>query len=373
MHTALDSPVGTSAAGAKSKWSGIRWARIAPTLVLLFVVSATLGALFVVGYRAGREIDSDLRFLEPRRPPTNDEAIVAYPVEYALRSTEKNDVIFVGDSTCRCDVDPIQFGHVSGLRAYNLGSLGSVGPSGLLITAEAYLLRHPRPQVVVLCVTPVAFEYDGVELAERIRSDLPLRLEANYGPEVPDLMPLQESLRYFIKRGSLSLWSDVWALDAQARVDVRDLPMVGRGGDSFRTAQRKLQDSRGFDPLLGLHGKRIQLDTPGRPVRIDATWDRSVRLLEERCESLGIPLLIRFSPMPRDLSQEKDFTPVEEWAHDLQDAYPRLHFGLPILLWYDWELCYDNLHLNAPGIEVYMKLLAKDVRPLISTTAQSGK
>ena len=25
MHTALDSPVGTSAAGAKSKWSGIRW------------------------------------------------------------------------------------------------------------------------------------------------------------------------------------------------------------------------------------------------------------------------------------------------------------------------------------------------------------
>src|ERR1700734_1639191 len=123
MHTALDSPVCTSSAGARSKGSGISWARIAPTLVPLFVVTATLGALFVVGYRAGREIDSDLRFLEPRRPPTNDEAIVPYPVEYALRSNEKNDVIFVGDSPCRCDVDPIQFGHVSGRRAYNLGAL----------------------------------------------------------------------------------------------------------------------------------------------------------------------------------------------------------------------------------------------------------
>jgi hypothetical protein len=370
MHTTLNSPVCTSSAGTKSKWSGIHWARIAPTLVLLFVVSVTLSALSVVGYRAGREIDSDLRFLMPRRPPTNDEAIVAYPVEYALRSNEVNDVIFVGDSTCRCGVDAIQFGHVSGLRAYNLGSLGSAGPRGFLITAEAYLLRHPRPQVLVLCVTPVAFEFDGVEIAERIRSDLPLRLEANYGPEVPGLMPFQESVRYFIKRGSLSLWHEVFAFNVQPQVDVRDLPLVGRGGESFRTAQRKLQETRGFDPLPGLHGKRIQLDAPGRPVRIDATWDRSVRLLEERCESLGIPLLIHFLPMPRDLSQEKDFTPVVSWAHDLQVAYPRLHFGLPILLWYDWELCYDNLHLNAPGIEVYMKLLAKDVRPLASTTAQ---
>ena len=71
MHTALDSPVGTSAAGAKSKWSGIRWARIAPTLVLLFVVSATLGALFVVGYRAGREIDSGSSILGASGSPAD--------------------------------------------------------------------------------------------------------------------------------------------------------------------------------------------------------------------------------------------------------------------------------------------------------------
>ncbi len=370
MHPALDSPDRSAAAGPKSKWSGVGWARIAPTLVLFFVVAATLGALSLVGYRAGRKMDSDLRFLEPRRSPTNDEAIVAHPVEYALRSNEENDVIFVGDSTCRCDVDAIQFGHVSGLRAYNLGSLGSIGPGGLLITAEAYLLKHPRPQVLVLCVTPVAFEFDAVEIAERIRSDMPLRFEANYAPEVPGLIPFQESAQYFAKRGSLSLWSDVFAFHARPPVDVRDLPMVGNVEETFRTAQRKLEKARGFDPLPGLHGKRIQLDAPGRPVRIDATWDRSVPPSEERCESLGIPLLIRFSPMPRDLSQEKDFTPVVKWAHDLQVAYPRVHFGLPILLWYDWELCYDNLHLNAPGIEIYMKLLANDVRPLASTTAQ---
>ncbi|HXY34986.1 MAG TPA: hypothetical protein VEI07_12215 [Planctomycetaceae bacterium] len=346
-------------------------ARIAPTLVMLALVCATLGALSAAGYTAGRGIDSDLRFLEPRRSPTVDEALLAYPVEYALRSDEKNDAIFVGDSTCRCGIDPLQFERVSGLRAFNLGSLGNAGPTGFLITAEAYLWKHPRPQVVVLCMAPTGFELNGADMAAKIGSNLPLRFEANYGPEVPGLVPFEESVEYFIKRGSLSLWEEAFFWDKQTTRDVRDLPMVGRLDQTFRTIQRKSQEVRGFHPLVGLHGKRFQLDTPSVPVRIDPTWDRSVRLLEERCESLGVPLLIRFSPMPSDLAQEKDFTPVERWAHDLQAAYPRLHVGQPVLLWYDWALCYDNLHLNAAGIEVYMKRLAQDIRPLISAVPQS--
>lgn len=372
MQTALDSFAYSSPAPLNSSALRGGRARIAPTLLSLTLVLVAVGMLGAVGYRAGRGIDSDLRFLEPLRSPTNDEALVAYPVEYALRSDEANDVIFVGDSTCRCGIDPVLFERVSGLRAYNLGSLGSAGPSGFLITAEAYLLKHPRPKLVVLCVTPVAFEFAGDVIADKIRSNLPLRFEANYGPEVPGLVPFHESIEYFVKRGSVSLWDRAFNIGVAPRTDVRDLPMVGRLDETFRTAQQKTQAARGYDPLPGLHGKRIDLDAPGVPVRIDPTWDHNVRLLVERCERLGIPLLIRFSPMPDDLAQVKDFSPVERWAREIKATYPHLHMGQPILMWYDWALCYDNLHLNGPGTAVYMKWLAKDIQPLISGSTSGG-
>ncbi len=348
------------------------WHRIVPTALVMALAGGTLGALSAAGYCIGQDIDSDLRFLEPRRVPTYDEAALSYPVEYALRTNEKNDVIFLGDSTCRCCVDPGSFERLSGLRAYNLGSQGRAGPAGFLITAKAYVLRHPPPQVIVLCMTPVAFENGAAEIAAKLDSTLQARFEANYGPEVPGMIPRGESLRYFIKRGSLAAWSEVSAWLKGREQDVRDVPMFGPGSETFRSLQRRVHESRGYCPLAGLHGKRIGLEWPGEPVKIHAEWDRNVRLLAETCESLRIPLLIRFSPMPGDLSRVKDFAPIEEWSRDLHRSYPHLFVGHPSLLWYDWKLCYDNLHLNSPGVEIYMAQLAKDVQDVLGTANADG-
>jgi hypothetical protein len=38
------------------------------------------------------------------------------------------------------------------------------------------------------------------------------------------------------------------------------------------------------------------------------------------------------------------------------------------LLWYDPELCWDHLHLNAPGVAIYMPVLATEVREALETT-----
>jgi hypothetical protein len=329
--------------------SGSRRQRIAPILLMLALVVATLGGLSGASYRAGKNTESDLRFLDPRRAPSVGEAVVAYPIEYALRTNERNDVIFVGDSTCRCGVDPAAFERVSGLSAYNLGSVGPVGPMGFLITAKAYLLKHPRPRIMVLCVAPVAFEIGAAETDRRVPARLPTRFEANYGPEVPGVIPLEQSLRYFIQRGSLNFYSWIFLRTGRGESDVRDLPVIGLETETFRTGQRKTREARGFGPLPGLHGKRVKLEWPGQPVKIHSDWDHNVRLLAETCESKHVPLLIRFSPMPSDLSHVKDFSPIERWSQDLQRSYPKLTIGRPNLLWYDWELCYDNLHLNAPG------------------------
>jgi hypothetical protein len=334
-------------------------------MLVLVVGAATLSLLSAAAYCVGMNTESELRFFEPRRAPTSDEAIIACPIEYALRSNEKNDVVFVGDSTCRSGVDALSFERLSGLRAYNLGSQGRLGPMGFLITAKAYLSRHPHPQIVVFCMAPVAFERSAIEIADIMGSTMQARFEANYGPEVPGLIPRTESVRYFIKRGSLAAGSATSTFFTGSDEDIRSAP-ISELSETYRMYQHRMHESRGYWPLKGLHGKRIELESPGEPVRINAEWDRNVRLLAETCQSMGIPLLIRFSPMPSDLSHVKDFSPIERWSHDLQKTNPNVVVGQPTLLWYDPKLCWDHIHLNVPGVAVYMPVLATDVRDVIA-------
>jgi hypothetical protein len=342
---------------------------LAPSLVAVTLVLATIGGLSLMSYCVGKSIEPELRFLEPRRPPSVDEAVVVFPVEYALRSTEKNDVVFLGDSTCRCGVDPAVFQHLTGLSNFNLGSIGPVGPMGFFITAEAYLLKHPPPRLMVLCMSPIAFEIGAAEADQPSVSRLPSRFEANYGPEVPGIVPSEKSLRYLIQRGWLNFSTWRWG-----EPDVRDLPLFGSPGETFRSVMRGKLIMRGYDPLPDVHGKIWMLSRLGEPIKIHEDWDRNVRSLAETCDTMGVPLLLRFSPMPSQAQHMKDFSPIERWSQDLQKSYPKLTLGRPRLLWYDWAVCYDHVHLNNQGVALYTALLAQDVRALLENdTVRSRK
>src|SRR5580704_17147046 len=119
-----------------------------------------VGILGIVTYRWGATTDTEMRFLDQGRAPTSDEAFVSCPIEYSLHSREANDVIFLGDSVCRYGIDPNQFQRLSGLKAFNLGSFGFLGPSGYAITARTYFANHPKPQAVVLCMSAISFAAD---------------------------------------------------------------------------------------------------------------------------------------------------------------------------------------------------------------------
>jgi hypothetical protein len=336
---------------------GERRSRIAPSLLVFVIAAGTVSVVAVLAYRVGRQTDSDLRFLEPRRAPTFDEATIALPIEYALRSSEKNDVIFVGDSCCRTGIDPLDFERLSGLRAYNLGSIGKVGPMGFFLTAKAYLSRHPAPQLLVLCMTPFAFHGGAFETG----GELPSRFEANYAPEVPGVLPTIQSMGFFAKRGAVSAWSASWALTSAADPDVRSIPLFGIHSDNYWTLQQKLRESRGYWGLPGSRGADIQPGWPGEPVKVHEEWDRAMRLLAETCESAGVPLLIRFMPVTKAWIQMKDYHLVEKWARDFQLAYPHVVAGRPILLFYESNLCWDGIHLNRDGVAAYMPVLAKEI------------
>jgi hypothetical protein len=341
-----------------------RWHRIKAAALVMTVALGILLALCVFGYWVGRNTESDLRFFEPRRQPTIDEIIIASPVEYALHSDEHNDVIFLGDSTCFSGVDPKRFEQLTGLRGYNLGSQGRVGPVGFVITGRAYLSRHPRPKAVVLCMGPLGFEGSKEEIAGKMGGTVDQRFEANYGPEVPGLMPPIQSIAYFIKRGALAEWSEAGFFGEHGQ-DVRDMPVSGT--TTYRNYHRAMHEVRGYGRSPRAHGKTTELESRGEPVKINAQWDRSVRLLAETCDQMGIPLLIRFTPMQNDYVHAKDYSPVERWSHEVEASCPGVTVGRPILLWYEPSLCFDFFHLNDAGVATYMPELAKAVQAVIRT------
>src|SRR5271163_1677887 len=76
-------------------------ARVSVSAVAVGVVCATLCVLVGAALWIGTRVDSDVRFLDPLRAPTLDEASIALAGEYATRSHEANDVVFLGDSACR--------------------------------------------------------------------------------------------------------------------------------------------------------------------------------------------------------------------------------------------------------------------------------
>src|SRR5580704_17273953 len=119
--------------------------RFRPSLLVLAVCIATFGGLAALAYSSGCRLESEMRFLDQGRAPTSDEAFAACPIEYSLHSPEANDVVFLGDSVCRYGIDPDQLQRLSGLKAFNLGSFGFMGPSGYAVTAKTYFANHPRP------------------------------------------------------------------------------------------------------------------------------------------------------------------------------------------------------------------------------------
>jgi hypothetical protein len=324
----------------------------------MLVVTSLVSTVIVIStasYCVGRRIDPETRFLEPDRPPTLNEAVVAFAVEYALQSDEANDVIFLGDSTCAFDIDPVLFGRLTGLRAYNLGTMGVIGPTAYRITLQAYLAHHPKPRLVVLCLFPFVGE---IEVLYRF-GDVAPRFIENYGPEVADAVPFHTGILYFIKRGGASL---------RTTRDCRSEVLTYRESETYYSLKQKVFAGRGFQRLPGEHGEAKEIARPGPPKLVREEWDQGVRRIAEECEKAGVPLLIRFTPVPESFTDARDFSQLERWTSSLQKAYPTTVRVVPPvpLTSYPPPLVYDNVHLNSAGVAQFMPLLAKEVQTALA-------
>jgi hypothetical protein len=297
-------------------------------------------------------MDSDLRFLNSSRAPTVDEAMISCPVEYALRSTEQNDVIFLGGSSCRCGIDPSCLGR---LRGFNLGSHVGLAPDGIFATAKAYLLNHPAPKVVVLCLSPITFDFQA---DDQWAVSMTSHFLLNYGGQCGKAPPLGKSAEYFVRRGFAAILE-------RNKPDLRDMPLTGQEGDTYRTFRTGFLNNRGFLPMAGDRRGEVRLVNPNLALKIGVEWDELIQRMAGECVARGARLIVRFSPISPEQNAARDFSPINEWIGRLH-ADPAIVPPQPALLVYDRPFMWDNVHLNRRGVEKFMPLVAKDIQSALA-------
>src|SRR5271155_3429903 len=138
---------------AEAAMSRARKQRIGPTALVVAVVALTVCTASATAYRVGRPLKAEALDFFPSKwgRPSVDDACLSYVGEYSVRSSEPNDVLFIGDSACRFDIDSNAFSRETGLQCYNLGTYAQ--PAVLPTIARGYLSNHPRPRVVYLLLS----------------------------------------------------------------------------------------------------------------------------------------------------------------------------------------------------------------------------
>jgi hypothetical protein len=139
-----------------------------------------------------------------------------------------------------------------------------------------------------------------------------------------------------------------------------DLPLIGDGSHTFRSAQAVSVSGRGHIALPGTTGPPSGLSVDYVPVKTD--WDTEVDSLLQTCEQSGSRVLIRMAPLHRAMQQRTDFTTVRVWIGNLRARHPKLPIADPALLFYEPALCWNETHLNRAGVEKFTALVAKDVQ-----------
>jgi hypothetical protein len=334
----------------------LRGPRIGVSAGVLAVAAVTAISLGGSAYLRGRALDPSERFFEEAgRPPTAGEGAVAVSVEYALFSSEHNDVIFVGDSACWTGVDPIRLRRLAGLQSFNLGIPGFLGARACPMAVRGYLERHPKPKAVVLCLSPLGLEVDSEPWADALR-----RVVTYYGLEIDDVVPLSESVPYLIRSGVRTLL---------AHRDYRSVPLADfNGTTTYFDEQSGIFALRGFySPPPG-----APLHAPPAPdgVLIRDDWDRGVREIADTCSAAGVRMLILFAPIEAAYKDVRDFGRLDRWGHELEKTHPGLKVQRPIILAYEPSLMRDAIHLNSAGVEKFMPVVAKDVQEALESHRQ---
>ena len=218
-------------------------------------------------------------------------------------------MVFLGDSTCLCGIRPLQFENSTGMKAYNVGSMGVIGIDGAAVMLRSYLKHHPKPKIAVFAMSPWALgvpltSTGPAEIRDRFFTCYQQREDSERAPE----RPLQQQLRD-------GIWRLYGLLEGGAeRYANASIPR--RGGLTSRSARRS-GSSEGTWSIPVPLPRRSRPRLHARPIpRIARVFDRLSPLARFAREQ-DVPLLIRLTPSIQDALQRSSlasapFPPPEE-------------------------------------------------------------
>jgi hypothetical protein len=342
---------------SRSEPSGGLW----PSLWVLLVVGGTLAAISVPVVIIAGPFLSDSRFLRVYRVPYYAESAIEYQMEYAMHSSEYNDVIFLGSSSALAGVMPVLFEERTGLRAYNLATVGSVGPDGELDIFRAYLDHHPKPKMVMYAAFP-----PDIEQTSPVVPEFRERFIRAYGQELKKQEPPPpRNPVYYLEEG------------------VRVIIGLARGGEEYfynkssgaRLSHRgnglAMARDRGFLEYPQMEDQQFDYIDQHTSFTVSQWHDRSFREMAEFTNDEGIDFVFWVLPVPTPKRPVND-VPLVEWAHQLQLDYPQVKvYGLPVV-GFEHSLYAQSLHLNRSGAEAVTNDMAEEVLALLQGPERSS-
>ncbi len=355
---------------------------------MLGTIAISALVVSIPAWHAARKFEDERHFLKTFRAPFDSEAIFTYGMDYATHSAERNDVVFVGDSTCLSGIETRQFEQISGLTAYNLGTIGMIGIDGYTVLLKSYLEHHPAPRVVVLCVLPsevgppLQVRRPEVSRSGPRAQNITERFLWCFGQAGEYPRPTHPNLlQYYVSQGLLMALGDLRGgerhylntptnnLGNLSFFALRDDCIKNRGFFSFNgssslppTSRRDI--SSGF--FLPAEGATVD-----DPFPVSPAFDDGVRRLARLAADQGALLMIRLTPELTGMNAER-FGRIEDWFERLPTECPNVVCDQPAVLLYGPEYFADIFHhLNFCGAEKFTELVAASVMHLSNSTTKA--
>ncbi len=359
------------------------WPHVAPCLGLLG------GLLFsiVVFYFTVTICSATPRgqFILRGRPAYDWEAIQQYVMDYARKSSDANDVIFLGGSACREDIETNLFEKLTGLRAYNLGSMGILGYDGMEVVLRTYLQHHPAPRLLVFCIHPSeatvpVSKWGPIEIHDRFMAcygDTTQTQLATNPPPVTDPQPGADPLGPQPLIAALRRDARYTAFIAIHGVNgYENMPLIGFEKTYNQLAQEIARDKgyMGNDQVIPPSVKRS--DIAGYPFTMTSdAFKTGTASIVHLAQANNVKVLIFFAPVPLEAANPDPgpgHDALHAWSSGVQPYCPGAIVRKPEMLLYDRPLFSDKMHLNRRGAVVLTTTLAQEVRRLLGGPASSS-
>jgi hypothetical protein len=304
----------------------------------------------VPAHLLGKREEDERRWFKNYRVPSFFEASLECTMDYVRNSVEKNDVLFLGDSTCNVGVDTGQFQQATGLVCYNLGAPGEIWIRGLALILEDYLKHHPKPRVVVICVLPEVFGGHGPT------GPLGKQFFWTFGAATEDDRPHHHLFSFdYVREGIRISYGHLRGGVAH----FTNAPGFNATEQSFATWGKQFRQQRGF---IAAPGTNDNLSVPGRvrsltvsPEALDA-----LHTLAHLTAKEGILLMIRPSPIRATVAPEQTAGLVSSFR-EFEREWPHVIVSRPEVLTYDPRHFFDEVHMDVRGAERFTSFLVREV------------